>query len=503
MSDDLHYIDQLFKKAIEGQEESPPPGVWEQIDKRLDKSNVVSITKKYGTLKRIAVALFAFAVALGMYALQITYKNRQIPKPGIATDNYKKTINHTMEDTTDAEERQSSVNRDNHKDSVARNKYDNSISDSIVRMRITNQNAIKPRKTEQYEVSVGSNIQNQATNKNFTITNTVAEKISGIKSSTKKIVAGDNHKNNNKAESDSLYLTATTTLDIPNRPAANQLIVSLLTNAIDSNKLFKLSGFSRTMSIAAIHYPAVQRIRNKGTFSLNLFFSLEQSKNNMSVPNPTLPRERLRDEFQQKEQYGTSFTAGILGSYSLTRNWSFESGLTFSSSSIRIAPKTIYAQHDSQGRIRYRYNSSSGYIDIDPKQGNTPTVGDSVLAPRSKSVLSYIGIPLQLKYAVKIGKLSIAPAIGLSANFLMKGEMTTALPNNMQNNRQKHMQVNGLKPTYFSGITSIGVEYRLNPSFSIGMAPTFRFALSPINKETMVRSYPGSLGIASGLRINF
>ena len=216
---------------------------------------------------------------------------------------------------------------------------------------------------------------------------------------------------------------------------------------------------------------------------------------------PALPRERIRDEFQRKEQDGTSFTVGILAIYPIATKWSLQPGITFSSSSIHIAPKTIYAQHDSQGRIRYRYNSSCGYIYIEPGQGTMPAVGDSVLSPPAKNILNYVGIPLQLSYVVEMGRITIAPAIGVAANFLTKGGLQTASPNSTQKNKQEPMQ--GLKATYFSGLTTVGLEYKVNPHFSIGMAPTIRFALSSINKQSPVQSYPGSVGIDAGLHIHF
>ena len=71
MNKDLHNIDDLFKQAIEGQQEIPPANVWDKIDNELDKNKVVSIQKKYNYLKRVAIALFIFCFMACVYALYL------------------------------------------------------------------------------------------------------------------------------------------------------------------------------------------------------------------------------------------------------------------------------------------------------------------------------------------------------------------------------------------------------------------------------------------------
>ncbi|MEJ7680760.1 MAG: hypothetical protein WKG06_23495 [Segetibacter sp.] len=78
MDEDLHSIDDLFKKAINGHEELPSGGVWEKIDKNLDKKKVVFISKKYNKLKWIAAALLMFSAGMAMYTLHTKMKNQEL-----------------------------------------------------------------------------------------------------------------------------------------------------------------------------------------------------------------------------------------------------------------------------------------------------------------------------------------------------------------------------------------------------------------------------------------
>ncbi len=80
MSDDLHNIDDLFKKGLEDNKETPSVSVWEAIDKSLDKKKVVSILKKYNKLKWAAAILLLFSAALAIYTLHVSKKNTELVK---------------------------------------------------------------------------------------------------------------------------------------------------------------------------------------------------------------------------------------------------------------------------------------------------------------------------------------------------------------------------------------------------------------------------------------
>jgi len=76
MSEDLHNIDDLFRKALEENQQLPSQSVWDNIDKALDKKKVVSISKKYNKLKWAAAVLLLFSLGMAMYTLHIRKQNR-------------------------------------------------------------------------------------------------------------------------------------------------------------------------------------------------------------------------------------------------------------------------------------------------------------------------------------------------------------------------------------------------------------------------------------------
>ena len=60
MDENLQNIADLFKDALENYEEQLPPGVWNNIEHALDKDNLVSIKKKYNSLKKCKYTLITF-----------------------------------------------------------------------------------------------------------------------------------------------------------------------------------------------------------------------------------------------------------------------------------------------------------------------------------------------------------------------------------------------------------------------------------------------------------
>ena len=52
-------------------------------------------------------------------------------------------------------------------------------------------------------------------------------------------------------------------------------------------------------------------------------------------------------------------------------------------------------------------------------------------------------------------------------------------------------------------MAGIGAAYKLTDKFSFTLMPTARFALTSINKDAVVKTFPNSLGLLVGLRKNF
>jgi hypothetical protein len=78
MDEDLHNIDNLFRKAIEEHDEVPSADVWKKIDSGLDKKKVVFLSDKYKKLKWVAAALLIFSAGMAMYTWNTRLKDKEL-----------------------------------------------------------------------------------------------------------------------------------------------------------------------------------------------------------------------------------------------------------------------------------------------------------------------------------------------------------------------------------------------------------------------------------------
>ena len=111
----------------------------------------------------------------------------------------------------------------------------------------------------------------------------------------------------------------------------------------------------------------------------------------------------------------------------LKKHFSIESGLSFSNTNILVGPKTIFAQRDYNGDIKYRFNTSSGYGFVLPSFTSNPNIGDSLYAYTSTHLLQYISLPAVLKFNIQKKKFGFDIKTGVSVNFLTKGKVETSV----------------------------------------------------------------------------
>ncbi|HZJ59589.1 MAG TPA: outer membrane beta-barrel protein [Chitinophagaceae bacterium] len=213
------------------------------------------------------------------------------------------------------------------------------------------------------------------------------------------------------------------------------------------------------------------------------------------------PHDISGNDIKNGEKPDLSSTTGVLLDYSLGDHWSLQPGMSYSNAIILIDPKTIYAEKDNTGSVKYRYNASSGYGYVLPSFSNSPSVGDSLYAYSATHTLRYLNIPIAMRYRVQKGKFNFFASAGISTNILLQGIIETLVQDNSNNEIEVMNHLHGLKNIYFSGLFNIGAEYRLNKNFSLMVAPVRRFALNSINKNVSVKSYPNSFGIAAGIRM--
>jgi Outer membrane protein beta-barrel domain len=526
MDENLHDIDKLFRDPIEEHEEMPSGKVWDAIDNNLDKSNIVSIKKKYNNLKKLAVALLLLLLATIVYEVQTSKTSGK----GVVTNKTTDTEDNVtvdkqttqsakqnkagVEDTTGTE----SINSNNYTTNNAVNNDDkNTASGEAVKNNDKRTVDILPKNTG------AANNSNVKKKKNKDITDNALQQDENeravVKKSTKQqtkikvyngaatAVTDENGNQLNDNDENKDAITGLTPL--------GRIKAERITGKKQSNKLQINTG--RISPDASVKNSMAKNKSTKNAkpfhFSVTPFFSPQFSSNNIreeshsqnSGPGgpPPPPQGGSRDHIKKEEQHQTAFSTGVLVDIPLGKNWGIQSGVTYLNKNISIEPKKIYARLDKDGKAKYLFDCSSGYTYISSKTGSTPAVGDSINVTNSSNSLGYLGIPVGVNYTIAAGKFNIIPTVGVVTNFLVKQQIQTELIQGATKEKQTINTIQGIKPVYFNAVAGIAFEYNLNKKIALNIMPTGNFALSSINKDAAVKSYPNSFGVSGGVKIKF
>lgn len=543
MNDDLHNIDDLFKKALEEHTELPSTAVWDNIDKSLDKKKVVSISKKYNKLKWAAAVLLLFSFGMAMYVLHIRIKDKELVKQNNGVKILKSQKTQTKNNSKDSN---SLVKRNNTIIEKARinnelKKQEKNNNTSIIndnkidlpgdKNTADNLNQRNKRMQDNIQVKLpaAGKTDERITKQNqrqLLLKNKSAIK---IQEKSAEMDSGNNRKENplvstvpnsekgipvNKEEQQKLNADFVSSKEkyfggIPVISELKERFQMLMTEPVSQIPMIPTNN---TVALkddkVSIKHPKTAPLKQRNmkigispSLSATIFFSPDLVSTNVKNDHP-LFREEDSHEIEKEEKIKSSSTFGVLIDYNIGKNWKLESGVTFSTRFTDIDPKTIYARPDNNGNINYRFNCSAGYSYVTLKSSGLPPVyGDSINALTSKNILQYIDVPLVVKYMINKGRFSVTPGAGISVNFLARGKIETTIPTTTGNENVTLNDIQGLKSTYFNGIASVGAQYKLNKTFELTFIPTVRFALSSINKDASVKTYPNSIGFAAGIII--
>lgn len=516
MDKDLHNIEDLFKSALEDNEEMPSAKLWDAVDNRLDKDNVTAIKKKYKTLKRLSLLLLLLLIGLSIYELNIRPANNGQAKTNSGGSDKESALGNKNDNAVQANNNGTSKEQTDSKD------LNNNTTVNTIR---SNSIADKNTRGKNVPVQPGNNLNADKSDNNF---NTDKQNQKRIPADAKAIINGpsafqihpslikkskqqetkiaepvkdeQNATTNNSSVQTNNHLPFARQLNLLPVEKTNKVIA----DSFDTKKLLQSLAANKTIPPIDTKIAVSQQTKKKETkpsrFSITGFFSPDIASYSLEDDDIGNQPDNA-NQIKKNERHEFSSTSGLLIDYALNKHWSLQSGLTFSNTNIAIEPKTIYAKADNNGNVKYRLNFSSGYGYLVPSFQPSPSVGDTLKVTATTHKLRYIGIPVAIKYRIVKGKLIIEAMAGVTSNFLTTGKLETEIQRGANNEIDILNKIEGLKSIYLSGMAGIGAEYRLTGKLSVTLMPTARFALNPINKGAVVKTFPNSFGLTAGLKI--
>lgn len=529
MDENLHNIDDLFKKALEEHDENASPKVWENIDNNLDKKKVVSIYKKYQKLKWVAAALFIFSMGMAMYTIETRIKNRELVDQNKNKQSHtinKKTTKIDKKDIVTGNRSTAFAERKTGGGTVTRktgnNPYAQVSGSDIIAFTKPEINRHKPdfeklliKKNPQKDFkNVSANFngykadekQNETkTGKPLRADDLAAGETNafGIKKTEEdKSIAAKEKAGRAKDLADATEQKLVRDVAIVSRDRQNLSHAALpdlsLKGILDESERGR--NIIQPGRLNAKTSNRYSKSAKKSLFSATVFYSPDFVGSRVDNDHNRF-REDDRDEIKNKEEIKNSSRLGVLINYNAGKNFSIQSGLAYSTTTTTILPKMIFARPDMFGNVNYRFNCSAGYSDITLHPGNPPALGDSISTLSSLNTLKYISVPLTVRYKISRGKFSVNPGLGIAANLLAKGSIETVIPGAAGNEKENINHIEGLNKSYLNGALSLGLNYNFNRFFGLSFTPVTRFALTAINKNAPVKTYLNSFGLEAGITL--
>ena len=511
MNENLHNIDKLFKEAIEQHEEPPSEKVWDAVDKNLDKSKVVSISRKYNKLKWAVAALFLFSFGLAMYTWHIRMKNKELVKQNNLNKPHTHPSVKSLEKHADNDFETTRTSPEKPKVNAADQKAVNDKLNSVAQNtdRNTDQTATDNLKNEPAPTQKITR-HPLALNDNF---NASHSKNTG-KNPAQQSVVNDRGVTNHKANRELVATTSESTSPAVERSFSQ---ISLLPQSHTSFSITPIQGHitipaipetieknaDLTMNNDKTTSPKNNKAKQKklSPLSATVFVAPDIIFASVKNDHPRF-REDDRDEIKNNEHTKSSYSAGLLLGYSIGKV-TIQSGVSLFTRVTDIKPQTIYARPDNNGNVSYRINCSAGPSYISLKSGSAPSSGDSAQAASAKNTLQYISIPLMAKYKLGKSRLSFTPGVGIAVNVLSKGKTESVISKSGISENTATDDIQGLKSNYFSGTINLGAEYKVSRSLSLEFNTLSAFALSSINNDAPVKTKLNSIGLSAGITFKF
>jgi len=446
MTENIHNgIDKLFHDSIEPLTELPGGQVWDNIRQQVYKDNAEKYKRKYLLFKSIAsVLLLLLLLAFGVF-FTFDYNNPTITKTSLPNKDAPGYITSNTDNTTRNKNYQNgNVNSDflNHK---------NKKELPIGKKRIV---IIKNGNTTERDLSPGEDVQMTR------VINTM-EFYSTARTST----------------SDDIQFTRLQAIRSPDSKTTDSIktnVKSLI--KISNNKNDKIA---RRLFFTVFATPEISN------------YTLQDDEKNYYENKQII---------QKREKHLFSYSAGILISYALNVKFTLQSGFTYSSSYINIDPNKIYAVKSNSSDVKFRYNTSSGYGYILPSFSSSPAIGDSLYTRTSVHTLQSISLPVIMRYNFRLKKFSLNPGIGIALNFLTKARLKTEVNDNTSSESEVITKLKGLKNINYSFLFIPELELQVSKRWGFTASPYLKYAITPINNGSVVKTFPYDLGLGFGLK---
>ncbi len=201
-----------------------------------------------------------------------------------------------------------------------------------------------------------------------------------------------------------------------------------------------------------------------------------------------------------------ALSVGVKVNYQLTKKINLQSGvnkieLAYNTNGVNAA----FASSKSQtSNIKANYNNSvilnpiKSTSPLEPQAAFTDARYKNSLNGNLNQSIEYFELPFELKYNLYESKFGVNVIGGFSTLILTNNSVTLL----SQNNSTNLGQANNLNSVNFSGNVGIDLDYKINKSWYLNVAPMFKYQFNTYSNNSG-NFQPYYLGVYSGLNYRF
>jgi hypothetical protein len=289
-----------------------------------------------------------------------------------------------------------------------------------------------------------------------------------------------------------------------------------------TNNLILLPLNTFAVNSAKVKYPDLQY------FPENIITKPEKRWSIAAMASPTYystinsGSDQLTSQLMSTEEPLFSYSGGVAFSYKISKRFSIQSGLYYSSLGQKV--DGIYSftgfqkYNNSKGGPNFEVPTTSGTVytsnpdvflaaygngkvltaytnDVfDPQKASLQYISNSLTQN-----FSYLELPVILRYKIIDKTIGINLIGGLSYNLLVNNSAYAM----KDGTKYPVGDTKGLNPLALSSSLGMGMEYNLSGKLSLNLEPTFRYYLNPFSVTTGSFIHPYSFGIFSGVSYKF
>jgi hypothetical protein len=516
MDKNIPDIDQVFRTAHEAYEQEPSNEVWQKLEAGLDKRDAEKYRRWFVAWRIAGILLFIACGILALYKSSLFEANQNTA--GIASRN-------NQNNTHAASQKDESITVDKPGAPAPEKQAVQSFTDtaeakisSAVTVRGTEKKIIAPAaakaaNTKQHEEAAllpdnkaplpGISLSEKTTiKKNEQALIKKWQPVSDKQKNTVVIQANRKQHNNSIKKSNVENNSFTKT---------NQLIkpgiqtVEINRPEVLSNPYTALKQIAVEKAYAKNSLPSVKISRvSKPSWFLTAYASNDWSGYRMDDDDHHNGGNRgdHKDDIFERESHEGAFTLGINVTRQF-RKWNIISGLHYAQIKIGITPQDIYASSQSNGSITYKYVTSSGYYNIDPNFNGAPVTGDSIQSEGATHSLRIISIPFMAGYRISNNRFSVIPAIGIGTNYIAGARVKTTLTNAGNTDNLSVNRLSGMHHFYLDFTAQADLQYSITKKWSINLIPSMKYAITPVTKDNVVKTFPYNFGVGAGVTYEF